>query len=68
MKRQAKRMDIPAIIAVSWGLSAVLMTILLYDKLGARGWLWMGVHHIFCLVGVSHELRQYQKRSQESKK
>lgn len=68
MKRQGKRTDISAIIAVTWALTAIIMTVILYDKLGARGWLWLSVHHLFCLIGVSHEWRKHQKRVQAPKK
>ena len=68
MKRQEKRFDILAIIAVTWALTSIVMTVLLLDKLGARGWLWLGIHHLFCLIGVSHEWRKHQRRVQEAKK
>jgi hypothetical protein len=68
MKRQDRRIDLSAIIAVSWALIAIIMTVILYDKLGARGWLWLWVHHIFCIIGVSYEWREHQKRVQALEK
>lgn len=68
MRKQEKRFDILAIIAVTWVLSSIMMTIILYDKLGARGWLWLSVHHSFCMIGVSHEWKKHQKRVHDAKK
>ena len=68
MKRQEKRLNISSIIAVTWALIAVSITFFLFDKLGARGWLWLSIHHIFCIIGVSHEWIKHQKRLQEPKK
>ena len=54
--------DIQAIIAVTWVISSFILTLLLFNTLGARGWVWLGIHHILCTIGCSHEYLRYQKR------
>ena len=60
-----KNMDIQAVLAVTWLLIAIGFTILLLPYLGARGWFWLGIHHLLCLIGCGHEYFRYQKREQE---
>lgn len=60
------KLDIRAIIAVSWLLSATALTWILFDKLGARGMLWMLIHHVFCIIGSSYELIRHIKQTQRS--
>ena len=62
MKRRTSDFDIQAVLAVTWVLSSILLTIALGDKLGVRGWLWLMVHHIVCLLSCAHELRRYRTR------
>ena len=67
MKRQRSTIDIFAVIAISWLIIAIILTIFSFGKLGARGWLWLGIHNIFCIIGVSHEWFRHQKRVQLAK-
>lgn len=54
--------DLGALIALIWLLVAAGATVLLAPYLGARGWLWLAVHHLLCGVGVTHELSRALKR------
>ena len=63
--QMAQRKNIGEIVAVSWLLIAIVMTILIGPSLGARGLLWMGIHHFLCLVGSIHELTK-KRRKQRS--
>lgn len=54
--------DFMAILAVTWILISITITILLWSHLGARGWIWLGIHHTVCIIGCSHEYFRYQKR------
>ena len=60
------KIDIQAILAVAWMLSAVVLTLLLADHLGGRGWLWLTIHHIICLIGCTHEYFRYKKRQRSN--
>ena len=51
------------VVAVTWGLSAVLMTVLFYGDLGLRGLFWLWVHNALCAAGVVHELAIKPRRS-----
>ena len=62
------KLDIRAIIAVAWLLSAVVMTFLIYPDLGGRGVLWLFIHHVFCVVGCSHELKRHFNTQSESQR
>lgn len=62
-----KSVDIQAIVAVTWVLVALAITIILGPKLGGRGWLWMSIHHIFCAIGCSTEYFRYQRRQERRK-
>lgn len=55
-------LDFMAILAVAWIITSLLVTLLLWNHLGARGWIWLGIHHVLCLIGCSHEYFRYQKR------
>jgi len=57
-----RRWDAGVIIALAWLFAAIAMTVLVGPKLGLRGWLWMGAHHIVCVIGVSHEMWRGWKR------
>lgn len=48
--------DFGFVVAVAWLIFAVALTIWLGPSLGARGWLWLGVHHALCVIGAGHEL------------
>lgn len=62
-----RRADIGTVIALSWAGAAVAATVLFGPMLGARGWLWLGLHHLLCLVGVTHELRRARERARTMK-
>ena len=53
-----KRVDIGRVVAMSWLFIAVGMTVVLAPQIGLRGWVWLGLHHILCAIGVTHELRR----------
>ena len=59
-----KRVDIGFVMALSWILIAIGVSIVIGPMLGARGWLWLLVHHALCLIGSLHELKRYKKRQQ----
>ncbi len=61
----ARRLDGGVIVAITWATVALSMTVLIGGQLGLRGWFWLGLHHVLCVVGVSHELRRGWKRRQE---
>ena len=54
-------MDLGRVVAITWILVAVGITVLVGPELGWRGWLWLGLHHLLCLIGASHEL--WRKRN-----
>ena len=64
MKIGTVHIDIQAILAVGWFLSSLAITILLLDKLGGRGWIWLCLNHLLCIIGCSHEYRRYRQREQ----
>ena len=51
-----RRADLGVVIALSWLGVALGATLVFGPRLGMRGWLWLGLHHLLCGVGVSHEL------------
>ena len=56
MKRQTPR---PALVlAFSWLLASVVLTLLLAPSLGARGLMWRGLHNALCVFGCSWEVRR----------
>lgn len=66
MARPRRSIDIGAIVALSWLMAAMGVTVLLGPQLGLRGWIWLGLHHVLCLVGSVHELRRAARRQRES--
>ncbi len=50
------RPDLRAVIAVAWIGVAIGLTAVFGPRLGLRGWLWLGMHHLLCAVGAGHEL------------
>ena len=63
MPVSAKReFDIGAILAVTWVMVAVGLTVVFAPQLGIRGLGWLAAHHLLCLVGVSHEYTRYRTR------
>ena len=61
LKRQ-RRLDIGVGLALGWLLFAVAITVWLGPLLGLRGWAWMILHHVICLIGCTHELRRGWRR------
>ncbi len=41
------------------------MTVLIGGQIGLRGWFWLGLHHVLCVAGVSHELRRGWRRREQ---
>ena len=56
------RLDLGVVVALSWAMSAVGVTVIFGPQLGLRGWALLGTHHLFCLAGVSHEMWRGWKR------
>lgn len=59
-------LDRGAVAALTWAVVAIGLTLVIGPELGLRGWLWLGLHHLLCLVGVSHELWRAQKRARQA--
>jgi len=59
--RVAYPMDLGRVIAIAWILVAIGLTLVIGPELGWRGWIWLGIHHLLCAVGTSHEL--WRKRN-----
>lgn len=55
------------VVALSWAAVAVGLTVVIGPQLGLRGWLWLGLHHLLCLVGVGHELWRERRRARASR-
>ena len=53
-----KRLDLGVTLALGWLIFAVSISVWLGPQLGMRGLAWMGIHHLLCLVGSTHELRR----------
>jgi hypothetical protein len=56
------RIDLSATVAVAWIWVALGLTVVFAPQLGLRGLVWLGLHHLLCIVGVTHELRRYRQR------
>lgn len=54
--------DIGRVVAMSWILVALAVTVVIGPDLGLRGWAWLGLHHLLCAVGAGHELWRARKR------
>jgi hypothetical protein len=59
-----RRLDPGVVIACTWLAVAIGVTLIFGPRLGMRGWFWLALHHIFCVVGCSHELWRGWKRRQ----
>ena len=53
-----RKLNAGRVVALSWLFVAVGATVVLAPMLGLRGWVWLGLHHVLCAVGVTHELRR----------
>lgn len=58
-----RRVDPGTVIALAWATTALGLTVMFGPMLGLRGWLWLGVHHLLCAVGVTHELLRARRRA-----
>lgn len=58
----SRRPDLGAVLALAWLSFALLFTMVFGSMLGLRGWAWLGVHHLLCVVGCGHELRRASRR------
>ncbi len=54
-------MDLGRIVALTWLLVALGISVLVGPELGWRGWLWLGTHNLLCLAGAGHELWRKRK-------
>ncbi len=62
MKASSFPIDVGVIIALVWLMVAVAVTVLYGPQLGLRGWLWLGFHHVLCVLGATHELSRAWRR------
>ena len=62
--RGTRPFDIPAVLALVWALASLGVTAALGWQLGARGWMWLGLNHVLCAVGVQSELRRHFRQGQ----
>lgn len=62
-----KRVDVGFVVALAWLTSAGVVTVIWGGGLGLRGWIWLGLHHVLCVAGCSHELRRAWARRQASR-
>ncbi len=63
MATARRPVDLGAIAALTWLCIAVGITLVFGPELGKRGWMWLGAHHLLCIVGSSHELWRSHKRA-----
>ena len=61
------RLRIRTVVALTWIVVAVGMTLLLAPQLGLRGWMWLGVHHWLCLYGAGWELLEDRRLARGAK-
>jgi hypothetical protein len=57
-----ERLDLGVALALGWLLFAIIISAWIGPQLGMRGLAWMGLHHLLCLVGSTHELRRGWRR------
>ncbi len=58
----------PALVfAIAWLLISVVITLLLFPTLGARGLLWLGIQDAACLFGCSWEIRRAWRLQQATR-
>jgi len=57
-----RRVDLGAVVAMAWLLIAVGVTAVIGPRLGLRGWAWLGLHHVLCVAGATHELWRARRR------
>ncbi|MCB9779774.1 MAG: hypothetical protein H6742_14510 [Alphaproteobacteria bacterium] len=47
---------------MTWLLVAAGLTVTVAPQLGLRGLIILGIHHVLCVVGASHEIWRAWKR------
>ena len=52
-------MNIKATIALTWILFSIIITFLISRDLGVRGWMFLLIHHVFCIIGAGSELKKH---------
>lgn len=62
MRTMSRRLDIGFVLALAWLLIAVGVTVLIGPELGLRGWIWLGAHHVLCVIGSTHEIWRARRR------
>ena len=55
------RINLKTVVASSWVLTSVVLTVLIYSDLGSRGIFWLWIHHIICLSSLYLEFNQELK-------
>ena len=61
-------MNIKATIALTWILFSIIITFLIHSELGTRGWIFLLIHHVFCLIGAGIELKNHFSEHRSNKK
>jgi hypothetical protein len=56
------RLDLGVAFAFGWLLFALIASVWWGPQLGFRGLVWLGMHHVLCAVGCTHELRRGWRR------
>lgn len=57
-----RRLDIGVIVAIAWLAAALGVSLVFGPRLGLRGWIWLGLHHVVCAIACAHELRRGWRR------
>jgi hypothetical protein len=57
-----RRTDLGVIVALSWLFIAIGVTAVFGGSLGLRGLIWLSLHHVVCVVAVTHEMWRGWKR------
>ena len=64
----ARRIDLGAVIALTWLGVALGVTLIFGPSLGLRGWAWLGLQHLLAVIGAPLELWRAQRRAAGSTK
>lgn len=59
-----RKLDPWLVVALTWLFSAISITLVFGPLLGLRGWFWLGMHHLLCAAGTTHEIRRAWHRRQ----
>ena len=60
-------MNIKATIALTWILFSIIITFVIYSDLGTRGWIFLLVHHVLCVIGAGSELKKHFSKHHSNK-